>query len=262
MNFKRVLRFGGMIAFAILAVLGYAGVILPEDGTVCGSYAHLAFPRAMLAGVFLLLLWELGMQHLLHGIAAPKGRALVFCLPALCIALNNFQFLPLLTQDATLTITREALGMLLVYALSVGLYEEILFRGCLFPLILQCLGKRRGAPLLAILGTSAVFALLHLVNLPVWGAAAVLRQIGYSFLIGAMCAVILLRTSNLWICIFLHGLYDFAGGLMGSFAVGAIWTIPEIVLTACVSVGVACFYLIWGFRSGALLTSPEASDAS
>lgn len=260
MNFKRVLRLCGMAALSMLAVLGYVGIILPEDGTVCGSYAHLAFPRFMLAGVFFLLLWELGLQNLLHGITAPKGRALVFCMPALCIALNNFQFMPLLTQDATLVITRETLGMLLIYALAVGLYEEILFRGCLFSLILQHLGKRRGAPLLAILGTSAVFALLHLVNLPTWGVAAVLRQIGYSFLIGAMCTVILLRTNNLWICVILHGIYDFTGGLMGNFAVGNIWTIPEIALTACVSMGVACFYLIWGFWSGAFLTAPQASE--
>ena len=65
-------------------------------------------------------------------------------------------------------------------------------------------------------------------------------QVGYSFLIGGMCSVILLKTRNIWYCVFLHSVYNFAGGITS----GNMWTAPQIAFTAFVAVIIAV-YVVW-----------------
>ena len=69
-------------------------------------------------------------------------------------------------------------------------------------------------------------------------------QVGYSFLIGGMCAIALLKTGCIWIPALIHGIYDAGGFLIESAGQGEIWTTPAIILTAAVSLPVFG-YAVW-----------------
>ena len=70
-----------------------------------------------------------------------------------------------------------------------------------------------------------------------------LLQVGYSFLIGGMCSIILVKTHNIWFCVILHSVYNFAGGVVPNCGGGIIWSVPEIILTAVVALIVAVFVI-------------------
>ena len=64
-----------------------------------------------------------------------------------------------------------------------------------------------------------------------------------AFLIGGMCSIILIKTRNIWCCVFLHAVYNFCGGVVPNCGGGIIWNTPEIVLTAVVAVLVATYVI-------------------
>ena len=45
---------------------------------------------------------------------------------------------------------------------------------------------------------------------------------------------------------FIHALYNFAGGVVPRFGEGMIWTAPEVALTAALAV-VVIVYCVWRF---------------
>ena len=95
--------------------------------------------------------------------------------------------------------------------------------------------------------TSAVFGGVHLINVFMGaGIGGVILQIGYSFLIGAMCSVVLLKTRNIWLCVLLHAIYDFSGTLMPTLGAGTWWDTPTVIFTAVLAVATTA-YLVWQF---------------
>ena len=90
----------------------------------------------------------------------------------------------------------------------------------------------------------AVFGLVHLVNLAVGaGVGATVMQVGYSFLIGGMCAIVLLKTANIWYCVLLHTVFD-VGGTILYLGGGKRWDTATVVITAVLAVIVTVFMLI------------------
>ena len=71
-------------------------------------------------------------------------------------------------------------------------------------------------------------------------------QIGYSFLIGAMCSVVLLKTRNIWLCVLLHAVYDFSGTLVPTLGAGTWWDTPTVIFTVILAVATTV-YLVWQF---------------
>jgi membrane protease YdiL (CAAX protease family) len=69
-------------------------------------------------------------------------------------------------------------------------------------------------------------------------------QIGYSFLIGAMCSVVLFKTANLWLCVALHAIYDFCGLLVPTLGDGSWWDVPTIVFTAVLAVATTAYMVV------------------
>jgi len=87
------------------------------------------------------------------------------------------------------------------------------------------------------------------------GFGATVLQVGYSFLIGGMCSIVLLKTGNLLYCILLHGIYDFGGGLIPTLGSGELWDTPTVVLTVILSVIVIVWMLLLLWR-----VTPEDAD--
>ncbi len=171
-------------------------------------------------------------------------KLLVF-LPCMAVAVNNFPFITFFTGRAYIDAEPMKIILYAAVCLCVGFFEEMAFRGCIFSAVLGRFGKRRFGVFISIVIASAVFGLVHLVN--VFAGASVgatVLQIGYSFLIGGMCSVILIKTSNIWYCVLLHAVYNFAGGVVPECGGGVIWDMPTVVWTAVVGTAVAV-YVVW-----------------
>lgn len=110
--------------------------------------------------------------------------------------------------------------LMILECFAVGFYEEILFRGVLLRQFMELFENSRRRILCAVFASSFLFGLIHLINFRTGaGAAAVLTQVGYAFIIGIFFSALLLRTNwNLLWCVILHSLYDMAASF-GDFAI-------------------------------------------
>ncbi len=182
--------------------------------------------------LFLFMLLYASYQRILTLSLRRLPRQLLFLLPCFLVAVNNFPILPFLTGRAYITGTGGEVLLYFFVCLGTGLFEEFLFRGYLFMMLLE---KRRDSVrgiFEAVLFSSAIFGAFHLVNLFMGAdAGATLLQVGYSFLIGGMCAVALLYTGSLWYPVVLHALYNFAGGVVPTLGGGILWDTPTVALT-------------------------------
>lgn len=175
---------------------------------------------------------------------SPKTslRAFAIFLPCMAVAINNFPFITYFSGQAYIDAEPKRILLYAAVCLGVGLFEEMAFRGCIFTVILQRRKRRWVDVFWSIAISSAVFGIVHLVNIFSGASpAAVILQVGYSFLIGGMCSVILIKTSNIWYCVILHAVYNFAGGVVPECGGGAIWTMLTVILTAVVAVIVAVY---------------------
>lgn len=212
--------------------------------------------RAVGAAVFLcILLWR--GYRVLNPLRKPFFRSLAVSLPAWLVVINNAPILSLAWGDAVLTYTAPAYFLWFgAECLAIGLFEEFAFRGVILLSLAETRRATRFDLFRCILLTSAVFGAVHLANLLAGaGVGAVIRQIGYSFLIGAMCAVVLYRTANLWLCVLLHAVYDFAGDLVPSLGGGTWWDTPTIVFTVLLAVAVTVYFVVALWRM-----KPETLD--
>lgn len=174
----------------------------------------------------------------------PFWKSVLFLLPALAVAINNFPLIGLATGKATLTDPPMGVVMVVLYCLAVGMFEEFAFRGLFYLMVLDGRYKTRKQIFWTTAGCCAVFGLVHLVNLAVGaGVGPTLLQVGYSFLIGGMCSIVLLKTANIWMCVLLHTVYD-VGGTILYLGQGKRWDAVTVTVTAVLGVIVAVFMTV------------------
>ena len=175
--------------------------------------------------------------------ACPRWKNLAFFLPAIAIALNNSPWLSLADGSAEWN-GNAGIWILAVQVIGVGVMEELAFRGVLLPVLLERFGRTKKGMWASVLLSSAFFGLIHFANLiETPNLVATLMQVGYSALLGALCAVLLLGTGNIWYCIAVHAVYNFGGGLNTYFVTGKVWDLPTVLSTVLLSVAVFGWYL-------------------
>ena len=170
-------------------------------------------------------------------------NTILFLLPGFIVAINNLPIVSLLNKDANITANSIEIVFFFIECVFVASFEETAFRGVLFPIMLK--NKRSSVKEIfyTTLLSSAIFGLIHIVNL-FEGASpiSVLMQVGYSTLIGGMCAVVFLKTNNIFLCISVHAIYNFCGQIVTRLGSGQIWNTTQIILTTFV--GAICAALI------------------
>lgn len=174
----------------------------------------------------------------------PWLKSLLFGLPALAVAINNAPIIGLITGDAYISDPVGGVLILVAYCFAIGMFEEFAFRGLFYLMILD--GRRKSTKQIfwTTVISCAVFGLVHLANLFVGaGVGATLLQVGYSFLIGGMCAIVLLKTGSIWYCVLLHTVYDIGGTIL-YLGGGKRWDIVTVIVTAVLGVAVAVFMVI------------------
>ena len=168
-------------------------------------------------------------------------RLLIF-LPCMAVAINNFPFITYFSGEAYIASDIRHVLLFALSCLGVGFFEEMAFRGCIFTVFLQRRKKSRIDVFWAIVLSSVVFGAVHLVNVFAGASiVSVILQVGYSFLIGGMCSVILIKTANIWYCVVLHAVYNFAGGVVPECGGGVIWPMSTVILTTAIALAVTAY---------------------
>ena len=237
-----------VVIIAVLPLLLWLEVGKPTltEDTVLAPLMSMTLTRLLGAAVFLALLLYKG-YHVIHPLQKPFLKGLLFALPPFLVVVNNMPILSMMWGDAYLV--HNAPVYLLWFSaecLAIGLFEELAFRGVIFLMFAEKRHTTRKGLFWSLILSSAVFGGVHLINLFVGGGVGVILQIGYSFLIGAMCSVVLLKTRNVWLCVILHAIFDFGGKLIDTLGAGKMWDIPTVILTALLAVATTA-YLVWQF---------------
>ena len=206
---------------------------------------YLLLSRFVGGGACLLFMIEFSFTKILSPIGNKKPLLWLFVIPGFIIAINNFPFVSYLMGDCKIDADLSSILFWALICVGVGFFEEMAFRGCVFMLVLKSRTQSRAKIFLAVFLSSVVFGLVHFLNV-FFGSSplAVLRQIGYSALIGALCSMVLLLTRNIWLCVLLHASYNFCGGLIEGYGSGVQWTSAEIIFTAIIAVVVALYFVI------------------
>lgn len=233
-----------LAAGLVLFPYQWLGNFFTQDEQLAG-FLGLGILRIVFFGVMLLLSFHMGIR----GALSPrKGgwKALFIALPALAVAVNNLPIVALARGTASVTGGAGQIAAFALQCIGVGLFEEMAFRGVIFPFVLGKTGTGKKGRFIAVLASSAAFGLLHLVNLLGGFSGGVFLQVGYSFLIGCMLAVVMFCGGGVFTCAFIHAVYNFCGNIvyeLGSGgAFGNIWSPEEIVLTAVVAVAAGVFF--------------------
>ena len=234
------------ITLPILLWLEIAKPTLSAD-PVLAPLMTMTLTRSLGAAVFLALLLHEGYR-VIHPLQKPFGRSLLFILPPLMVVVNNMPILSLALGDAYIIHTAPAYWVwFALECLAIGFFEELTFRGVIFLMFAERRCSTRKGLFWSLILTSAVFGAVHMLNVFMGaGIGGVILQIGYSFLIGAMCSVVLLKTRNLWLCVLLHAIYDFSGNLVPTLGGGTWWDTPTVIFTAILAVATTA-YLVWQF---------------
>jgi len=193
--------------------------------------------------VFVVIIIGFGYQWIFK--SKKIGKSILIIIPALLISINNFPIIAFFDGRAVLTEPIHRVFLFFIECLSVGFFEEIIFRGILLVFLIKNLKVVKNGVLLSIVLSSAAFGLIHVFN--ILGGAGVgdtMLQIGYSFLVGVMWSVMFLRTGNLWLTMLLHATFNFFGQVM--FNLGTVngrYDIYTVVITVTLSV-LVLFYSI------------------
>lgn len=241
------------VLFFILAGALLLSEILPislSEDTLTNNLIKVSFTRTVGGCIFLMLI--IRMKYRVLGSVKPKHlKGALLCIPALVIVVNNLPIIGLITKNAY--VERTSLIPLFAFqCLAIGFFEELAFRGFVFPYVMEKSCSTKKGIFKSIVISGGIFGLVHMLNL-LAGAdpGSVFLQIGYSFLIGAMCSVVLLRTANVWICVLLHAIYDFCGYLVPTLGGGKIWDSTTVTITVILSVAVTVYMTILFFNTKA-----------
>lgn len=151
--------------------------------------------------------------------------------------------------DGTFAIDTTHPQLIILFVLlyvSVGFIEEILFRGVILPLMLRRWGSTRRGIYIAVILSSSIFGLLHLLNL-VMGRRDLLStvsQIVYGAFFGVYFSAVFLRNRSIWPAIITHALFDMAGNFEAIAVVSTYGQVKEASLESALISGLICLPLL------------------
>lgn len=229
-----------------LLLMAFVMLIKTEDKTF-NSLLSMLITRSALAVSFFFL-----TKYLALNLFSLKLKNVALTLPCLLVVTNNLPFIAIIRGAATVTASSGRIFFFAASCIAVAAYEELAFRGVLFLSICKVRRSKRGI-FFSVVTSSALFGLFHLLNIiDGAGVGAVLMQIGYSFLIGGMCATVLIASKSILPCIILHAIFNFCGGLVPTLGTGyeAVWDIATIAITVILAVICAVILISYLIRRG------------
>ena len=199
---------------------------------LCGFFSHVG-----LSLLFGWMLYQYGGYRLMI-FNAGFLKSLAWSLPCFLVAFVNFPYSALFNKTAEIS-RMDLMGLYILYVIGVAVLEELIFRGSLYILFNDLLRGKKHKPLFTVLICAGIFSLFHMTNIFVGADIGyTLLQCVYTFLIGAMLMVTIMKTKNIWLCILIHAIFDFGGLLIIHIGVGDPWDLIFWILT--IAIGVLC----------------------
>ena len=242
------------IIIVLLLVIGFASFPIKDTIKLFGleyndanRYIFTAAFRVIFCAVMLYFLYTYKLQRTL----TFRMKKFWAVLPCYLVVINNFPIVALATGQARVDASAGLIALYLAQTFFITAFEEIALRGIIFPLCYFKLKGKKRAVFWSVALSSAFFGAVHLVNLLGGaGIGSVALQIGYSFLIGAMCAVALLITESLFVPISLHFIFNAGGLLVEELGAGDIVNLPTVILTLVIGVLVGTYILYAALKIG------------
>ncbi len=211
------------------------------DNLIASKMVENSILRFLGGIIFMVIMFRIGLSKL-FSFQKPL-KSLLIIIPGLIISINNFPIIAYFSGRTVLTEPIYTVYLFTIECISIGFFEEIIFRGLILTLLLQKFPKTQKGTFQAVIFSSLIFGFIHLLNL-FTGASFnnTLLQIGYSFLIGMMWAVMYLKTKNIWLIMILHASYNFFGQVM--FQLGNVtnrYDIYTIVITVVIAITVTVY---------------------
>lgn len=230
-RFMSVVLFALFLVSALVVVLFSIPDLFPIADERTKRLLTDTAPRLALAVFLIAAIASVGEKSAL---SVPKGKrlfGLLWSVPCFLVAFANFPYTALLSGSAKVE-RPDLLWLFLLKCASVALMEELFFRALLLPFVRERIKGKLAAGWTTLV-TAAAFALTHLFNL-LFGAdvGGTFLQVGYTFLLGCMFAVLFMETENIWLCVGVHFVFDAGGVLVPDLGSGAFQDTTFWILTA------------------------------
>ncbi len=209
-----------MLAALLLTEIPLNGILIPLLGNPGARFLEGIIEQMLVGLVLVWLLVKLDLFEKARFTSPRQWKALWLMWPLVIITLLNFSSL----IEGKLAIDTSRPGRIALYtclALSIGFFEEVLGRGVVLTVMLRKWGHTRRGVYQAVLVSSALFGVAHIVNLIVGRLPllANLIQVVYAFFFAVIFAACVLRNNSIWPMMVMHAAFDF-GGKLREIAVG------------------------------------------
>ena len=254
MNILKKLYDKSKIWFAVGWIIAYCVLMSVGDGlsAAIGMEKSITLIIGILLSAVLLLFLKKNGLFEEYGLCAPKASAksMLYYIPILVMLTANLWY------GVTLNYGPMETLLYILTMLSVGLLEEVIFRGLLFE------AMRKDSTKAAIIVASVTFGIGHIINLINGSGAGLLPnllQVVYATAAGFMFVMMYYRSKSLVVCITAHGVFNALSAFVNEAnATPAMRILTALLLT--VITGSYAVYLALSVRKDAP-SSPEPTDA-
>ena len=225
-------------------------------GTVCvytipvENNFHRFLVRTALCGFVSFVLYQISGEKTFESSYKNTGYVLKYFSAFLVISLIQGILLLLGNIQSSTMVDNPVIGLLttFLFFISVGLFEELLFRAVINDAILYEFRDKKNVFLIIALVSSIVFGAIHTVDVDVTSLMAWALAIGKTLetaVFGFASLILYWKTRNVWACGIAHGLYDF----LTAFSTGIFQSTQETTSYVAVNDNSSYSLIMYGVRT-------------
>lgn len=225
-------------------------------GTVCvytipvENNFHRFLVRTALCGFVSFVLYQISGEKTFESSYKNTGYVLKYFSAFLIISLIQGVLLLLGNIQSSTMVDNPVIGLLttFLFFISVGLFEELLFRAVINDAILYEFRDKKNVFLIIALVSSLVFGAIHTVDVDVTSLMAWALAIGKTVetaVFGFASLILYWKTRNIWACGIAHGLYDF----LTAFSTGIFKSTQETTSYVAVNDNSSYSLIMYGVRT-------------
>lgn len=225
-------------------------------GTVCvytvpvENSFHRFLVRAMLCGFVSFVLYQISGEKTFESSYKNTGYVIKCFSVFLIISLIQGVLLLLGNIQSSSMVDNPIIGLVntFIFYISVGLFEELLFRAVINDAILYELRDKKNVFIIIALVSSISFGAIHTVDVDVTSLTAWALAIGKileTAVFGFASLILYWKTRNVWACGIVHGLYDF----LTAFSTGIFQSAEETTSYVAVNANSSYSLIMYGVRT-------------
>ena len=233
-----------------------AAAITVVFGTVCvytipvENNFHRFLVRTALCGLVSFVLYQISGEKTFESSYKNTGYVIKCFSVFLIISLIQGVLLLLGNIQSSSMVDNPIIGLVntFMFYISVGLFEELLFRAVINDAILYELRAKKNVFLIIALVSSISFGAIHTIDVDVTSLTAWALAIGKileTAVFGFASLILYWKTRNVWACGIAHGLYDF----LTAFSTGIFKSTEETTSYVAVNANSSYSLIMYGVRT-------------